>query len=741
MTTLKQKLKESIDILKNLKCDNSYDNVNIIIQKNNYDIFNNINNIEITIINELIKRILDNSPEANNNILVFNNIKTVLYDYQINNINWMFQIENKNYNEDYDDIKKIIKFNGGALLDQVGMGKTLQIITLININHSKINDIIYNERIYSKATLIISPNHLCGQWLREFEKHTIKPLKILSLITKVQYKKYTYFDYTKYDVVIISSNYFKNCNLNPSNKINPNTRIHNMFNKNVNLFEVYWHRVVIDEYHEYEKDDLFYKLQYLNSNYRWILSGTPFKQYSITQKNITEDQSKYNYKNNKPITFNYGDDCFVNSSLSKIIDYLTYNKNIVENINFKNIITFNYILNHFSRNTHDKNLNTLKLPTINEVVVKLNFSDTERMIYNSYIANGNNKYDDLFLRKLCCHPSLIEEFGTNEMISLDKMNENIKKMYFGEYEIANEKHNDIILKIKEVENEIDELKKSCSKKSTDDKKTEEKKINEKNIVLENRKLKEKELLEIKNNKEQSVLYYKNFMKIIENTENITTQQCPICLSDIPENDIGITICCHLYCYGCINNVISVSKTSNTASKCPMCKVNLDVSKVFLISKNISEDVNKYGTKISYIIDYINKTPNKYRIIFSQWNHLLKEVGKILEKNNIKILYCKGSAYQKNNILNLFNNDSENNEFKILMLSSETSASGSNLSNAEEVIFLDPVYGDIGHRKNIENQAIGRIRRLGNKFKNINVVKIIIKDTIEEIIYNSNKDSE
>ena len=81
---------------------------------------------------------------------------------------------------------------------------------------------------------------------------------------------------------------------------------------------------------------------------------------------------------------------------------------------------------------------------------------------------------------------------------------------------------------------------------------------------------------------------------------------------------------------------------------------IDVSKIFLISKNISKEVNKYGTKISYIIDYIRETPNKYRIIFSQWNHLLKEIGKILEENNIKILYCKGSAYQKNNILNLFN---------------------------------------------------------------------------------------
>ena len=305
-------------------------------------------------------------------------------------------------------------------------------------------------------------------------------------------------------------------------------------------------------------------------------------------------------------------------------------------------------------------------------------------------------------------------------------------MYLSEFENASIKYSEIVQKIKETENEIEELKKINDEKS-------EKKIIEKTILLKSRIEKEKELLIIKNNTEQPVLYYTNFMKMIENTENIITQQCPICYCDIDEKDIGITICCHLYCYTCINSVIKSSKTSNTSSLCPLCKKGIDVSKIFLISKNISKEVNKYGTKISYIIDYIRETPNKYRIIFSQWNHLLKEIGKILEENNIKILYCKGSAYQKNNILNLFNNDNKDNEFKILMLSSETTASGSNLSNAEEVIFLDPVYGDVGHRKNVENQAIGRVRRLGNKFKEISVVKIIITDTIEEIIYNSNKD--
>ena len=81
---------------------------------------------------------------------------------------------------------------------------------------------------------------------------------------------------------------------------------------------------------------------------------------------------------------------------------------------------------------------------------------------------------------------------------------------------------------------------------------------------------------------------------------------------------------------------------------------------------------------------------------------------------------------------------QNNDFRIIMLSSDSTVSGSNLNNAEEVIFLDPIYGDKQFRINTENQAIGRVRRLGNKFKEIKVIRLLIKDTIEEEIFKSNQ---
>ena len=99
------------------------------------------------------------------------------------------------------------------------------------------------------------------------------------------------------------------------------------------------------------------------------------------------------------------------------------------------------------------------------------------------------------------------------------------------------------------------------------------------------------------------------------------------------------------------------------------------------------------------------------------------------------MYCQGNVYQKDKVLKIFNTkDIENNEYRIIMLSSESTVSGSNLNNAEEVIFLDPIYGNKQYRANTENQAIGRVRRLGNKFKEIKVLRLLIKDSIEEIIF-------
>ena len=73
--------------------------------------------------------------------------------------------------------------------------------------------------------------------------------------------------------------------------------------------------------------------------------------------------------------------------------------------------------------------------------------------------------------------------------------------------------------------------------------------------------------------------------------------------------------------------------------------------------------------------------------------------------------------------------------RVIMLSTENAASGTNLTEASHIIFMEPIKGDLAKIKSMEDQAIGRAVRLGQE-NQVHVYKLIIKDTIEEDIYNN-----
>ena len=113
--------------------------------------------------------------------------------------------------------------------------------------------------------------------------------------------------------------------------------------------------------------------------------------------------------------------------------------------------------------------------------------------------------------------------------------------------------------------------------------------------------------------------------------------------------------------------------------------------------------------------------------------MLKLVGKVLDEFNVKYLNLNGSIHVVNGRIRKFKLDES---IRIVLMSSEKSASGLNLQEANHIVLLDTMNTDKDNSKIIEDQAIGRAARIGQKNK-VKVLRLIMKDTIEHDSFNNN----
>ena len=229
------------------------------------------------------------------------------------------------------------------------------------------------------------------------------------------------------------------------------------------------------------------------------------------------------------------------------------------------------------------------------------------------------------------------------------------------------------------------------------------------------------------------------LKKVSSKKNDTEETCTICLCEFTGDDIGLTSCGHMYCFNCISQSIQANQA------CPVCRKKITMANIHKISYEIPvvktdnieiKDkislINKIGTKLTNLVMYIRKYKCK-RVIFSQWDSMLINIGDVLNTYGIKNVFCRGNVWVRDKAIRDFTNI---DDIDVIMLSSESAASGTNLTAAEEVILIDPIYGNYETRRNAEWQAIGRVYRMGQT-KQVRVVRLIMKDTVEEEIYYMN----
>jgi SNF2 family DNA or RNA helicase len=215
---------------------------------------------------------------------------------------------------------------------------------------------------------------------------------------------------------------------------------------------------------------------------------------------------------------------------------------------------------------------------------------------------------------------------------------------------------------------------------------------------------------------------------------IEDENCSICM-DVLDNP-ALTACGHIFCYECLKMCLGEKK------RCPMCKADLNGKDLMLVNKKTADEINpliqKYGSKLGKLISIIRHLvaqDDTRIIVFSQWDDMLNLIGKTLAENEIENGFIKGNVYSRNAAIRKFkagkNNDGA--ESKVIMLSLKNAASGTTLTEATHIFFVEPINASREESKAIEGQAIARACRIGQKRKVV-VIRIIIEETIEEEIY-------
>jgi SNF2 family DNA or RNA helicase len=705
-----------------------------------------------------------------------------LYSYQEHNVNWMISVEqtqptwsaewaeactlSSNYDVIFDSntdtfystdtypknnyIKVKHKFRGGFLADEMGCGKTACVIELISRTLPKpIKKFTRDPQtrlVVTNATLIIVPVHLIDQWSQEIIKFAPN-LKVLKIFNKISLDNVSYGDITSTDVVIVSYSLFSNKTFRSicydemqyytkkSDMRNTYQVIRNyktLLNESVdesltantklpNIMFISWRRIVLDECQTLlqvkNMRSMFAILHVIDTKYFWNVSGTPFTSYEslsqLTSLLVTRDNLSL-VKNN----YHYGT-ISSNIAYSKFLsakDLINFYKDQKE---FRKI----YRRNTKESTNHETSLSKIKL---SYKMRSIEFTNEERIIYESNLLTNSQ----LFIRQFCCCP-----FAPNSLSnckSFDAIMESVT-------DTANKQLAATLLNKKQIESSLaiasNRLVESANANFVTDIMRAQL---ERNVKVQQKNF-EKVEEKIKNIK-SSIKFYENLANTIKQDDEI---ECKICYDIVPCKDFKITMtkCGHMYCTDCVNLLFG---NRNNLIPCPDCrkplKLSTDTFKIGTPSYASKFDklYNELGTKCATMVKDINKllksNENKI-IIFVEWDIVMMKLSEALKKYNINVALCKGNKSIREAAIKKFNNP--NSSCRVIMLCSSYASSGANLTSANKIIIANPVGTDKKEREAIESQAIARAYRLGQT-RDLEVIRYVIKDTIEEEIYNKTK---
>ncbi|KAI0092493.1 SNF2 family N-terminal domain-containing protein [Irpex rosettiformis] len=323
-------------------------------------------------------------------------------------------------------------WSGGMLADEMGMGKTIQMIALL----------ISDRGV--KPNLVIAPTVAVMQWRNEIEAHT-EGLNVLvwhgaSRESDIKALK-------KYDVVITTYAVLESCFRKQHSGFKRKGVI---IKEKSALHQIKWNRVILDEAHNIkERSTNTAKAAFeLQATYRWCLSGTPL------QNRVGELYSLVRFLGGDPFSYYFCKRCDCKSLHWKFSDKKTcddcghspmqhtcfWNNEILTPIQKHGMMgpgefafkKLHVLLDRMMlRRTKIERADDLGLPPRTVIIRKDFFSPEEKELYlslfsdakrqfNTFLDAGTvlNNYSNIFslltrMRQMACHPDLVLRSKSN----------------------------------------------------------------------------------------------------------------------------------------------------------------------------------------------------------------------------------------------------------------------------------------------------------------------------------------
>ncbi|OOF93672.1 hypothetical protein ASPCADRAFT_209039 [Aspergillus carbonarius ITEM 5010] len=178
-------------------------------------------------------------------------ISRTLKSFQLEGLNWMMRQEKSQY-------------KGGLLGDEMGMGKTIQAVSLLMSDYP-----------VDKPSLVVVPPVALMQWESEIKEYTNGQLNVLIFHnSNPKVKSLSKDELQAYDVIMISYSGLESIHRKEWKGWN---RHDGIVKEDSIIHSIHYHRLILDEAHSIKQrtTSVARACFALNANYKWCLSGTP----------------------------------------------------------------------------------------------------------------------------------------------------------------------------------------------------------------------------------------------------------------------------------------------------------------------------------------------------------------------------------------------------------------------------------------------------------------------------------